>query len=125
MQELAQGSDFSTLAKEQSLDPLTANLGGDLGYVTNNDQFIDPQLMRAIFELNQDEIDGPIETKGGYVIIQVTEKMDAFSTSLNEVKDEIKKEIALSKVPSLQEVMQKLRQESGAKILLKDYMNKN
>ncbi|MCF6094679.1 peptidyl-prolyl cis-trans isomerase [Microaerobacter geothermalis] len=120
IRELEEGTDFSTLAKERSMDLLTANQGGDLGFISLNDSYFDPSFLEVAFSLKEGEISSPIPVEKGFVILKVTEKVKERIIPLDEVKDTIRKEIALSQVPSLPQVLDQLRKQAKAQILIND-----
>lgn len=73
--QLNDGANFAELAKEYSDDVSTKNEGGDYGFAierTNRD--IQPQVIDALFKLNEGEVSGVIETATGLEIVKVTEK---------------------------------------------------
>ena len=70
---LDQNADFSTLAKQRSIDA-SAIRGGDLG-VFQKGQFV-PEFEEAIFPMKKGEIRGPVKTQFGYHIILLTERME-------------------------------------------------
>jgi parvulin-like peptidyl-prolyl isomerase len=72
--QLQNGADFATLAA-RSLDMTTRELGGDLGWFTQ-DELIDPSLGTIAFSLEPMQIAGPIQTTLGYHIIQTLERGD-------------------------------------------------
>lgn len=69
---LHNGEDFAALAAAFSLDTTTRATGGDLGWFTQ-DELLEPELARVAFELQPNQIAGPIETTLGYHIIQTLE----------------------------------------------------
>lgn len=72
--QLQNGADFATLAV-RSLDMTNRELGGDLGWFTQ-DELIDPALGTIAFSLEPMQIAGPIQTTLGYHIIQTLERGD-------------------------------------------------
>lgn len=85
MGQLKGGADFATLSKEHSTDTRSAERGGDLGWF--EDGRMDPAFSEAAFGAAKDELVGPIETRYGFHVIQVTDKRD--STPLEDVRDQI------------------------------------
>lgn len=69
---LRNGEDFAALAVAFSLDTTTRPTGGDLGWFTQS-ELLEPQLAQIAFELEPNQIAGPIETALGYHIIQTLE----------------------------------------------------
>lgn len=70
--QLKNGADFSKLAKEYSMDPLSAQRGGDLGWFGKG--MMVPQFEQAAFNAKIGEIVGPVRTDYGYHIIKVYNK---------------------------------------------------
>lgn len=115
--ELQGGSDFSTLAKERSKDVLTASNGGDLGFVDMDDPFVSPEILERAGELKVGEVSDAIALKEGYALIMVLEKKESVNMPFEQVKKEIKKEIALSEVPPLTQVMSQLRSKYHVELI--------
>lgn len=69
---LANGEDFSSLAKEFSKDPGSAQNGGDLGYF--NKGMMVKEFEEAVFNGNVGEVQKPVKTSFGYHIIKVTDR---------------------------------------------------
>lgn len=70
-QRAIEGEDFSKLAAENSDDPRSAALGGDLGWVKKGDTV--PEFERAGFSLKPKMISQPLATQYGVHIIKVIE----------------------------------------------------
>lgn len=81
--------NFSKLAQENSIDPLTKDKGGDLGMIKRGD--FDLAIEREAFKLKEGEISDPIKTKSGYSIILVGKKEEAKNADFETVKVEIAK----------------------------------
>ncbi|MGZ8294242.1 MAG: SurA N-terminal domain-containing protein [Telluria sp.] len=82
---------FAAIAKAQSQDPGSAEMGGDLGVVEKG-AFV-PSVEDAIYKLKQGEISNLVESEFGYHIITVTNVTPAATKSLDEVKGEITAEL--------------------------------
>jgi foldase protein PrsA len=99
LDKLNNGEDFAALAEQYSTDTGSAANGGELG------QF-GPGKMVAEFEdaayaLEVDEISEPVQSQHGYHIIKVTDRVAIEDVEpLEDIKDQVKREIALSKVDS-------------------------
>lgn len=79
--ELEAGSDFGTQAQLHSIDPTTADSGGDLGFFARGSLLVS-ELETAAFALNMDEMSDIISavTSTGethYFIVQLLERDDA------------------------------------------------
>ncbi|MBN1404999.1 MAG: peptidylprolyl isomerase [Candidatus Omnitrophica bacterium] len=81
------GADFAELAKLHSKD-LTKERGGDLGYFQRGQMI--PEFENACFALNPGEISGVIQTRFGYHIVKVTDKLPAEYKTLSEVRENIR-----------------------------------
>ncbi|MDX2083150.1 MAG: peptidylprolyl isomerase [Rickettsiales bacterium] len=67
--ELRSGADFKSIVKQFSRDNLTAENGGELGWVAQND--IDPKIYAAISKLKKNEYSNPVFSNDGYYIFKV------------------------------------------------------
>ena len=66
------GEDFKVLATLYSDDVVSANNGGELGFMNRGE--LVPEFERAAFKLKKDEISEVVESKFGYHIIQMIER---------------------------------------------------
>lgn len=100
--ELAQGSSFSVLAMERSLDEFSANEGGDIGYITEGDERYPKVYLDTAKTLKKGAYSKPIKVDQGYALVKLEGKISEKKYSFNEVKDEIRRQIALDqmKVPA-------------------------
>jgi foldase protein PrsA len=100
LDELAKGSSFDALAKELSIDLASASLGGDIGYINEETETIDPAIYKAASKLKEGKIGDAIELQDGtYAIILVNEVVEGRAFSFNEVKDHIRRELAIEQLP--------------------------
>jgi foldase protein PrsA len=95
VKELNEGSNFSSLAREVSIDDLTANYGGDLGFLTHESQIYPASYVAEAANLKEKSWSGPISVDGEYVVLYLHEKMDAVTYSYEDVKDQIRRHLAL------------------------------
>lgn len=89
-------AEFAKLAKANSQDPGSAELGGDLGVVEKG-AFVKP-VEEAIFKLKQGEISGVVPSEYGFHIITVTSLKPATTKTLDEAKVEIAAELKKQKM---------------------------
>jgi peptidyl-prolyl cis-trans isomerase D len=89
-------NDFAKIAKAQSQDPGSAELGGDLGTVEKG-AFVKP-VEDAIYKLKEGEISGIVPSEFGFHIIKVTAIKPPAQKSLDEVKPEIAAELKKQKM---------------------------
>jgi len=89
-------ADFAKIAKAQSQDPGSAELGGDLGVVEKG--LFDKPVEDAIFGLKEGETSGPVRSNFGYHIVKVTKVVPSTQKSLEEAKPEIVVELKKTKL---------------------------
>lgn len=89
-------ADFARLAKAESQDPGSAELGGDLGTVEKG-AFVKP-VEDAIYQLKQGEISGVVPSEYGFHIITVTSLKPAAVKPLDEAKAAIAEELKKQKM---------------------------
>ncbi|QHZ58998.1 peptidylprolyl isomerase [Brevibacillus sp. NSP2.1] len=114
--ELKQGANFQTLAKERSIDSRTAAIGGDLGWVSLRDHQLPDEAWNAIEKLKAKENSEPVKVDDNYVIYHLEQSRKATQRSFEEVKEELRREIAFAQVESLDTVLERLRKSVGVQI---------
>lgn len=80
--------NFEKVAKEKSIDTVSAQNGGDLGYVLKEE--LVPEFADVAFILKVGEISKPVRTQYGWHIIKVEDSRKAEFLPFNDVKDNIK-----------------------------------
>ncbi len=116
---LKAGEDFVKVAQELSTDP-TKTRGGDIGYFSKG-QLI-PEFEQACEKLQPGEISGVIKTQLGYHVIRLTERKAPRQLPLDEVKDQIRKQLATQQQQKQVETfIQQLR--AKAQVQIKDAAN--
>ncbi len=108
--KLKGGGKFDELAKTTSGGP-TAAQGGDLG------QFKRGALAKVLedqtFNLKPGEFTAPIRTRQGFVILKVTEHVDAGIPTLKEVEPQVQEAMYMEEMqPKLREYLTKLREDA-------------
>jgi len=84
---LKAGESFESLAKENSDDPGSAEMGGDLGYFGRG--LMEPDFEEVAFSLKLGEVSEPVLTPFGYHIIKVTGIREKETKPFADVRDEI------------------------------------
>ncbi|HMG70103.1 MAG TPA: peptidylprolyl isomerase [Gemmatimonadaceae bacterium] len=74
--EIKKGGDFEQIAKRESMDPGTKQLGGDLGWNRRGSGLV-PEFEAMMFALRPGEVSPVIETAFGYHIIKVDRVLSA------------------------------------------------
>ena len=90
--QLQNGADFAALAREYSQDPGSAEQGGDLGCLGQGETV--PSFEEALFNAEQGEVVGPVETEFGYHVIEVTEIREQSTQPLEEVEAQISEQLS-------------------------------
>jgi peptidyl-prolyl cis-trans isomerase D len=89
---LAEGDSFADLAKEYSIDTVSAKDGGDLGYAGRD--VYDDAFEQALFALSKGEISEPVKTRYGVHLIKLDDVRRSAVPPLNEIKDQLRAELA-------------------------------
>lgn len=106
------GEDFAALAEEYSTDSGSAAEGGSVGYFSRGQMV--PAFEDKAYELAIGEISEPVQSDFGYHIIYVTDNrpVETDVASLDDIRDQLRSEIASTKVDSAQaqeKILQLLR----------------
>jgi peptidyl-prolyl cis-trans isomerase D len=90
-------NDFAKIAKAQSQDPGSAEIGGDLGVVEKG-LLPAKQIEDAVFSLKEGEVGNLVRSDFGYHIVKLTKLVPASQKSLDEAKPEITADLKKSKL---------------------------
>lgn len=96
--ELNQGSSFSVLAMERSIEEFSSIQGGNIGYVNEDDDRISSDSMKKIKKLKQGNWTKPIKVKEGYAVFLLHDRIPKKKYSFKEVKNQIRRQIALEQM---------------------------
>lgn len=91
--KIKSGESFEDLAKANSDDPGSAEIGGDLGYFGRG--VMEPDFEQAVFALNKGGISEPVLTSFGFHIIKLTGVRAEASKPFEEVREELLKQFQL------------------------------
>jgi peptidyl-prolyl cis-trans isomerase SurA len=109
-QQLKAGAKFDELARKESSGS-TAERGGDLGYFKRND--LAKELEDKSFALKTGEFTPPIRTRQGFILLRVTDHIEAGTPPLERVREQIQEQLYTQKVqPALRAYLTKLREEA-------------
>jgi foldase protein PrsA len=100
-EEIKGGSDFSVLAREKSVDAASASLGGSIGFISVDQKTVDPAIKTVVAKLKVNEISEPFSLSDNkYAVVKVEEVLKGQSFEYDDVKDQIKRTLALQQLPS-------------------------
>lgn len=88
--QLKAGADFATLAKENSQDPGSKDIGGSLGEVARGEMVA--EFENATFSLAEGELSDPVTSPFGIHIIKVDKILGGVAQSFDDVKFDIEQE---------------------------------
>jgi len=115
----AKGTNFADLAKKYSEDPGSKEKGGE--YTFSRGKMV-KEFEDTAFSLKPGEISEIIETKYGYHIIMLSEKIPAKKVSFSEAKDEIKNHLLqLAMQKDFRDYAIKLEKEANVQIVDEKY----
>jgi peptidyl-prolyl cis-trans isomerase SurA len=110
LKRIQDGEDFGEIAKRYS-DSSTKEQGGLLGIYKRGE--LAKELEDKVFAMKKNELTGVIETKQGYLVLQVLEHYDEGQQSLAKVKDKIMEKLYSERMePALREYLKTLREQS-------------
>jgi peptidyl-prolyl cis-trans isomerase D len=89
--KLKGGADFAQLATKMSEDVQSAKQGGDLGFFNRGDMV--KEFEDAAFGMKPGELSGVVKTVHGFHIIKVTEKHEASTRTLDQVRVQIEDQL--------------------------------
>ena len=110
LKRVKDGEDFGEIAKRFS-DGSTKNQGGFLGIYKRGE--LSPELEATVFKMKKNDLTDVMETKQGFLILQVLEHYDEGEQSLAKVKNEIMDKLYSARMePAMREYLKTLREES-------------
>jgi peptidyl-prolyl cis-trans isomerase SurA len=110
LQRVKDGEDFGELAKRFS-DGSTAQQGGFLGVYKRGE--LSKEIEDMVFNMKKNELTPVIETKQGFLIMQVLEHYDEGQQSFSKVENEIMDHLYQEKMePAMREYLKTLREQS-------------
>jgi peptidyl-prolyl cis-trans isomerase SurA len=116
-EKLVNGADFERMAAMYSEDPTTAPMGGDWGWIQRNT--LNEQLTRVAFSLGAGQISPVVQLGDSYYILLVESRKPARTKPLNEVKEEIERNLMQQERQRAQQRwLETLRQTAYIRILV-------
>ncbi|MCM2582512.1 peptidylprolyl isomerase PrsA [Bacillus stercoris] len=116
--KLKKGEKFEDLAKEYSTDS-TASNGGQLGWISKDNEQLDSTFRKAAFKLKTNEVSAPVKTQFGYHIIKKTEERGKYDDMKKELKSEVLEQ-KLNDSNAVQEAVQKVMKKADIEVKDKD-----
>lgn len=104
---------FFDVAKKYSLDSESAEKGGELGFVLEDNMI--KEVGEEIVKLQKDEISKPIETRFGWHLVKFTDVRDAQPLSFEAVKDNIRQQLSQDRI---NEIESEIVRNAKVKILI-------
>lgn len=94
-QEIKSGQSFASVAKKDSIDPVSKAKGGSLEGVSKGQE--EKALDAAVFSAKLNVLTGPIKTPFGYYIFEVKKTLPANQQALSQVKSSIQQQLTAQK----------------------------
>ena len=115
-EQLQSGADFAELAKENSDDTSTANLGGDMGWFPP--EAYGERVYQTLMGLEPGELSQPFQTQGGWHIIELLGIRETDRTEeaiRNDAREKIMRQRAQQEI---EKVIRQMRDEAFVEIRL-------
>jgi peptidyl-prolyl cis-trans isomerase SurA len=110
LQRVKDGEDFGEIAKRLS-DGSTAKQGGFLGVYKRGE--LSKLLEDVVFKMKKNDLTDVMDTKQGYLILQVMEHYEEGMQPLNKVENEITEKLYSARMePALRDYLKTLREQS-------------
>jgi peptidyl-prolyl cis-trans isomerase SurA len=110
LQRIKDGEDFGEMAKRFS-DGSTAKQGGFLGVYKRGE--LSKELEDVVFKMKRNEVTNVMDTKQGFLILQVLEHYDEGEQSLAKVENEITEKLYSARMePAMRQYVKTLREQS-------------
>jgi len=110
LKRVQDGEDFGEIAKRLS-DGSTKSQGGFLGVYKRGE--LSKELEDKVFQMKRKELTGVMETKQGFLVLEVLEHYDEGEQSLAKVKNEIMDKLYSARMePAMREYLKTLREQS-------------
>jgi foldase protein PrsA len=98
LKELEGGSSFSALAMERSLDEFSSNQGGDIGFISKDNERVEPAILQEAQDMREGMWSEPVKLEKGYAVLYLHEKVAGKKYTFSEVKDQIRRQIAIEQM---------------------------
>lgn len=110
LKRVQDGEDFGEIAKRYS-DSSTKDQGGLLGVYKRGE--LAKELEDKVFNMKRNELTGVLETKQGYLVLQVLEHYEEGQQPLDKVRNEISDKLYTTRLePAMRDYLKTLREQS-------------
>jgi peptidyl-prolyl cis-trans isomerase SurA len=110
LKRVKDGEDFGEIAKRFS-DSTTAKQGGFLGVYKRGE--LSKELEELVFKMKKNELTDVMDTKQGYLVLQVLERYEAGEQPLGKVENEIMDHLYSERMePAMRQYLKTLREQS-------------
>lgn len=99
---LGRGEDFAEVARAESEDPGTKQVGGDLGCHARDAQLV-PEFLQAAFSQPVGQVGPPVQTSFGYHLIKVNSRT---APTFEEAREDVQEKLRSQSSPQLNEWLQ-------------------
>jgi parvulin-like peptidyl-prolyl isomerase len=91
--EVKRGKSFEEVAKATAGTPDQRARAGEIQYYERGLPGLPPELATALFAAPLNQVTGPVEVMGGFVLIKVEKKIDPHQFTLDEVRSIIRDQL--------------------------------
>ena len=110
LKRVKDGEDFGEIAKRFS-DSTTSKQGGFLGVYKRGE--LSKELEEIVFKMKKNELTDVMDTKQGYLVLQVLERYEAGEQPLTKVENEIMDHLYSQRMePAMRQYLKTLREQS-------------
>mgnify|MGYP001492355045 CR=1 FL=1 len=117
LDQLEQGASFTEMVKEHSIDVSSRDQDGMIGAVEWNDPFLPKEMLDAAASLQINDISGPFQWDEDYVVIQLTDIIIEEKEDMQQIRESIRKLLALNEAMPLTELEKLLRDKYDVRIV--------
>ena len=83
---------------ERSIEEFSANEGGDIGYISEEDERYPIEYIQVAKKLKTGTYSKPIKVEQGYAILKLEGKISGKKYAFEDVKEQIRRQIALEQM---------------------------
>ena len=119
--ELAAGKSFEDVAKERSIDRLTAAAGGALPAFSRSDPHYPQEIKDVVFDLKPGEVSDPVQHEQFIYLFKLIQRIPPAHARFEDYKDDVKKDLYNQTVQADMKIMRDaLAREAMASLRIKD-----